>query len=445
MNEVNKQLEVVESKIENQKSKINSIYISYFENIQSVQLFLDKLSSKAQEEDLAIMKSYTKYVDEAVENSIGKEAFENIKKIAKNENIKDQNLEEENEDTEVTKDAENTEESIIISRRKFEQFMYLISRAPKMPTNNFIILTNGAFLMLNNYFEYLFADLLSFHFSTKTNIIEEKNISISLSELKNYSSIDEAHQDLLYREIEKLLLDLNFEEIKDYFKKLDVHLSEDLINWDLINEIRERRHIIVHNNSIVNRKYITKSKNIFQKNEGEKIEPTSEYLKNAINEVLYAGVILIFNCWGKWDAKRSTDAISEIMDLTFKLLKDKNYNLVLRFATYVEKYIKPKCEKDEGYLLSIRINKCLSLKKMNDSSLQNEIKNLKVSMLSPIYKVAKMLLEDDLENAKLIFNQVIDVDDILVDQYLEWPLFEDLRNDEEINKHIIELFKIKPE
>ena len=295
--------------------------------------------------------------------------------------------------------------------------------------------------MLNNYFEYLFADLLSFHFSNNKNIIEEKNISISLSELKNYSTIDEAHKDLLFKEIEKLLLDLNFEEVKDYFKKLDVSLAEESINWNLINEIRERRHLIVHNNSLVNQKYINKSKNIFNFIVGDAVKIEEDYLKNAIDEILFAGSLLIANCWEKWEKEFASDAISEIMVLTFDLLKRKNYNLVIRLCKYVEKNIKPRDENEETYLLHIKFNFCIALKRLEkNKELICELEKIRVINLTPIYKLAKSILSDEIEGVRNTFKQAVIVDQLIIDQYYEWPLFEDLRENIELNEYCLAQF-----
>lgn len=435
----------------NEISKIEPIYNQYIRNLESIEIFFNKLSHKALEEDESILIAQKKYFEDSLRSTLGDEVCERFKaKLESEENgIIEITDESQNEDTyksiepeEINVEIIDEKESDNIAKEKLDAFYYKIFQAPKIQTKNFEILSNSTFLMLNNYFEYLFADLLSFHFANNKNIIEEKNISISLSELKNFSTIEEAYKDLLFKEIEKLLLDLNFEELKDYFKKLGVSLAEDFINWDLINEIRERRHLIVHNNAIINQKYLNKSKNIFNLNFGDNVNIENDYLKNAIDEVLFAGALLIFNCWGKWDKVYSSDAISEIVDLTFELLKRKNYSLVNRTCEYVEKMIKPRNEEEETYLLNINFNHCIALKRISKKKELNlKLENIRVGNLSPIYKLAKSVLIEDSEGVKNVFNQAIIVDDLIIDQYFEWPLFEDLRNNEELHKFCISQFE----
>jgi len=435
----------------NEISKIGPIYNQYIRNLESIEVFFNKLSHKALEEDKSILIAQKKYFEDSLRSTLGDEVYERFKaKLESEENgIIDIADESQNEDIdksiepeEATVEIIDKQESDKIPKEKIDAFFYKIFQAPKIQTKNFEILSNGTFLMLNNYFEYLFADLLSFHFTNNKNIIEEKNISISLSELKNFSTIEEAYKDLLFKEIEKLLLDLNFEELKEYFKKLGISLAEDFINWDLINEIRERRHLIVHNNAIVNQKYLNKSKNICNLNIGDNVNIENDYLKNAIDEVLFAGALLIFNCWGKWDKVYASDAISEIVDLTFELLKRKNYSLVNRTCEYVEKMIKPRNEKEETYLLNINFNHCIALKRISKKKeLNSKLENIRVGNLTPIYKLAKSVLIEDSEGIKNVFNQAIIVDDLIIDQYFEWPLFEDLRNNEELHKFCISQFE----
>lgn len=435
----------------NETSKIEPIYNQYIRNIESIDIFFRKLSIKALEEDKSILISQKEYFENSLRFALGEEAFERVKaKLESKENgnteTNDESSKEDiNESIElkvIHKEEEEEEESTKIPKEKIDTFFYKMLKAPKIQSKNFEILSNSTFLMLNNYFEYLFADLLSFHFTNNKNIIEEKNISISLSELKNFTTIEEAYKDLLFKEIEKLLLDLNFEELKDYFKKLGVGLAEDFVNWDLINEIRERRHLIVHNNAIINQKYLNKSKNIFNLNIGDKVNIEKEYLKNAIDEVLFAGALLIFNCWGKWDKNYTSDAISEIVNLTFDSLKRKNYSLVIRTCEFVEKMIKPRNEEEETYFLHIKFNHCIALKRIsNKKELNIKLENIKVGNLTPIYKLAKSVLIEDIEGIKNVFNQAIIVDDLIIDQYYEWPLFEDLRNNEDLHKFCLLQFE----
>jgi hypothetical protein len=234
---------------------------------------------------------------------------------------------------------------------------------------------------------------------------------------------------------------MNFEEIKGYFKKLDVSLSENLINWEKINEIRERRHLVVHNNSIINKKYIGKTENPYNFKIGDSARINNDYLIETINEIQTAGVLLIIDCWGKWEKGNATEAILEILNLTFDLLKEKKYNLTLKICEYVEKNIAPRNDDQENCIIRIKFNYCIALKRIEElKKLDKKLEELRVGSMSPIFKIAKHILNDENELAITLIKQSIIVDELKLEDYLEWPIFEELRNDKDLNSLAREQF-----
>jgi hypothetical protein len=419
--------EVKEENKQPDKKSINNVYEQFIRNIESVEAFFETFSLKAIEEDKSILESRTAHLENAILKTFGKEGLDNFIKEIEKEN-EEENIEKE--------EKQNSIKDIPVE--KMEDFLYRITKTPKLQDKNFEILANGAFLILNNHFEYLFADLLTFHFTSNKEVLEEKNISISLNDLKNYSTVEEAYNDILFREVEKILLDLSFDEIKNYFTKLEVSLSENLIGWELINEIRERRHLIVHNNSIVNKKYLSRTDNPFKFEIGNQLDIKTDYLKNAIAEIKLAGIILIMNCWGKWSKENATEAVGELMDLTFELLQTNKNELVLKICEYIDKNIKPRNDDEESYILRAKINNCIALKRLDKKViLNNKLKGIRTGSMSPIFKIAKHLLKNEHKEAVPLIKQSIIVDELKFDNFWEWPLFEDIRMDKKY-KELVE-------
>lgn len=385
-------------------------------------------------------------MENALKKTFGQEAFEEIMaKIDKNEEVEEIEVFEEvaeTKNTPVENDEINESKTSAYTKSNLFDLMTQMENAPKLQTKNYEILGSSTFLILNNYFEFLFADLLTFHFTSNRNLIGKKNINISLNDLKNYSTSEEAYDDFLFKEVEKLLLEMTFEEIKNYFKKLDVSLSEDFINWDYINEIRERRHLVVHNNSIVNKKYITKSNNPYNLNIGDVAKIDAEYLNKSIVEIQIAGILLIMNCWGKWEKKYASDAIMELLMLTFDLLKQKRNKTALKICEYVEKNIKPSNDDEENCIIRIKFNYCISLKRIGEKKLlEKKLDELRVGTMSPIFKIAKHILCDEHNIAISLFKQSIIADDFIIDDYLAWPIFEEVRNDDKLHTQALDQFK----
>ena len=410
-----------DTEVEKEK-KVSDIYYSFLRNLKSVEIFFNRLSPIAETEDKAIEKEQKDYFDRCLKEALG-DQYERIKKTKKT--------------------PSNKKREVSISTAALKRLVSQMSKAPNIPAKNYSTLARGAFIMLNNYFEYLFSDLLTYHFKKNKSSIESKKISISLEELKKYTSIDEAYDDFLYKEVETLLLDLNFEELKSYFKdKLSISLEEQLIEWDFVNEIRERRHIIVHNNSSVNKKYLSRSGNPFNLKLNDEIKVDSNYFKKALDEIKIAGSLLSLNCWGSWDKEDATKAIANIMDESFSELRSGNYTNSIKLATYCERNIKPRNDDEDDYCYRIKFNHCIALKRLGlMEDLNKKLLTIKPGTLSPIFKIAHLTLREKYEDVIGLIPKAIIADEFTLEKYLDWPLFHDIRQDDALNKKAIEKFQ----
>jgi len=397
---------------------VESIYGTYFQNLNSVKLYFNKFGNLASGEDETIKEKSKEFFDQALTEIT--EEMESVKKNEKGDN----NISKE--------DAE----------KFLQKFARKLRKQPRISPKNYEILSRSSFLMLNNYFEYLIADLLSYYYNKFKNSLNEKEFKFTLKELNEYESIEEATKDLIVKEVENLIIDKTFNELLEHFEdKLSISLEKNLIKWSEIIEIRERRHLIVHNSSIVNKKYISRTKNPFNYKIGDIVHIDKNYFLKAWSQFKLAGQLLIFNCWGNWDKDNIDNAIYQIMIQTFEDLNSKSYDLVCKTCKYSEQ-IEPKNENQEDYILRIKVNNAISLKKQNkDSEVKKVLKNIKVGTATPIFKIAHNILSEKHEDLEELFTQAIVVDKLIIDNYLEWPIFDFVREKEDINKKLIKTFE----
>jgi|TARA_B110000114_G_C15035490_1_gene374777 hypothetical protein len=408
---------------EEKKQKIynvESIYDTYFENLNSVKIYFNKFGNLASGEDESIKEKSQEFLDKA---------FTEIKeemKLVKNKDDKN--------DTITKEEAE----------KLLKKLARTLNKKPKISPRNYEILSRSSFLMLNNYFEYLIADLLSYYYNKFKKSLNEKEFKFTLKELNEYESIEEATKDLIVKEVESLIIEKSFNELLEHFEeKLSISLEKKLIKWSEIIEIRERRHLIVHNSSIVNKKYISRTKNPFNYKIGDVVNIEKDYFLKSWSQFKLAGQLLIFNCWGNWDKDNADNAIYQIMIQTFDDLNSKNYNLVCKTCKYSEQ-IEPKNEDQENYILRIKVNNAISLKKQKkDNEVKKSLDNIKVGTATPIFKIAHNILSDKHDDLEQLFTQAIIVDELIIDNYLEWPIFDFVREKEDINKILIKTFEHK--
>lgn len=393
-----------------EKPSVEKILKSFKDNLFGVKLFFDKFGDKAQSEDVEQIKESSDYLEKC------------LKELGVDLNLPD----EEKKKLEISED-------------KLTQFAKKLKKQPKISIKNFEILSSSSFLMLNNYFEYLLADLLTYFYSKFKDSIKTKELKVSLNEINEYDSIEELENSLILREVETMLIELSFDSLLDHFnKKLKVELANEIVDWDKIIELRERRHIIVHNGSVVNKKYITRSKNPFKLKIGDKIIIDRYYFKDVFNEIKLAGLILSYNCWGNWDKENFDYAVNQMTMDSFDSLLNDNPELCYRLTSYIGK-IEPRTENQEDYLLRAKFNQCISLKMLGKKTeLKKELNKIKVGTSTPLFKLAHATLSDKSDKTILeLIKQTKSLKDIDLEDYSEWPLFSFLRNKKELNEKII--------
>jgi len=396
---------------------VESIFNNYISNLNSVNLYFNKFGKLATNEDESINDTSNKLLINTLTEYTDK--VEEIKK----------------------EKGEDDEAILKFSKRHLRKVMQKLKKRRSLSPKNYEILSNSSFLMLNNYFEYLLTDLLSYYYNKYSSSLNEKEFKFTLKELSEYESINEAIKDLITKEVETLILEKSFSELLQHFTdKLKISLEKDLIKWENIIEIRERRHLIVHNSSIVNKKYIVRTNNPYNFNIGDKVSVDKTYFLNSLKEFKLAGQLLLFNCWGNWDKDKADEAINEIMTQSYEDLVEKNYDVVLKTCKYAEAII-PKNNEQEDFLMRIKMNYAIALKRTNDPKLSEVLKTIKVGTATPIFKAVFKILSNDYEDLEKEIKNAIILEELDKEKYLEWPIFEEIRNMDVLDEKIVSMFQ----
>ena len=93
-------------------------------------------------------------------------------------------------------------------------------------------------------------------------------------------------------------------------------------------------------------------------------------------------------------------------------------------------------------MFRIVINKAIAFKKINNNSeLTKTLKNIQVGTASPIFKIAFQILKDNHVGLIDNFKKAIILDELNIDYYLEWPIFDFVRENEALHLEVLETFK----
>ena len=390
---------------------------SFFNNLESIRVFVGNVEPVASAFDIETSKKM-----DAIKSEI-KEIISSGKTSNK---------------IEIHKEAlEQAVEGIVVILRDFRKL-------PRITIGQLELLYKSSFVMLISFFDYLLYDIIHCYYKLFPESLSEE-LSINLIELKLCADCDEAIDVILDRKVDSILRD-SLKEQKLFFKKIEIDLKERIINWDIISEAIECRNIVVHNNSIVNKRYLRnvdllvipeKGKAI---KEGEKLGITTEYFKRAYDEILIAGVVIIQSCWRKWMKDDLENADTSLINSILELLLREEWSVAEKIGLF-SKDIKVS-NAASRYVLNI--NYCQSLKwQGKKAELNKELDRFDESNLSPRFRVAMSALKSDKDAFYKHIEKAIAIEELAEEDFRHWPLFRELRQDDEYAGRVKKAFSKK--
>lgn len=393
------------------KYDIETIHHSFTTNLSGLRIFVSNLAPIVKKHDDILRERTAKILEKMFKIlGVSKGKLKNRKKIA----------------------VEPTKE-------QFTQIIQALKGLPRLTPHNVELLYKSSFVMLIGYFDFLISDLIHCFYQMYPESLTGKELSITLSELNLCNDLSEAVDYVVNREVDKVVYD-NLESQKRYFARyLKIDTKESIIHWNKINEAVERRHIIVHNNSIINRRYL---KNIDHSiipekrkelEEGKKITINENYFMAVFAEIFIAGIILIQCCWRKWKKDNINHADLQLNESIYDALSEGKWTVAERLGLFSKE-----CEVyNKRNRLYLDINYCQALKWQNKKGeLEKELKKFDVSGLSPMYILALSVLKSDKTNFYKNIKKAIITDKLTKTYFMEWPLFKEFRRDPDYKKKV---------
>lgn len=409
-------------------ANLKRIIDSFTNNLESIRVFVNKVEPVAIAHDKRVSKQIAT-IKSGIKEIISSSGIVTVEKgdtPIKNIEIPEERLEQ-------------TVEGII-------NILMDYKKLPRITMAQLELLYKSSFVMLISFFDYILYDIIHCYYKMYPERLPDKELSIKLSELKLCADCDEAIDVILKNKVDSIIRS-GLKDTKKHFKKyLQIDLREKIINWDIINEAIERRNIVVHSNSIVDKKYLRnvnfsvvpeKRKEI---REGKQLSVTAEYFKRAYDEILIAGVILVQSCWRKWMKDDLDNADTSLIASIFELLMREEWSVAERIG-FFSKDIKV-YDAANRYILDI--NYCQSLKwQGKKAALGVELNKFDESNLSPRDKVALSALKGDKEGFYKNMEKVVAIGKITEEDFHSWPLFRELRQDVEYDERIKKAFSQK--
>lgn len=424
---------------------MQSIVIGFEANIRELRVFNDKIGTLAEQHD----KSTVQVLKEDIARIIGIdiEAF-TPPNISENINIIDASSDASNESVASESTAEmfssnknidatikNNIERSFKDPKNIMEFIGSMNKFVKGAMRQGVLLRRGALVSLISYYEALISDLIHHYYKLYPAALPADTRVLSLNDLREIGSIEEAEKHLVSKEVDSVLREGYEQQLRYFTERLKIDLKYLDEQMDYLVEINQRRNIVVHNNSVVNRTYIKNVENKlleeFDAKEGKDLAITREYLNKAIDMIYICGIITSQQCIRKWDKIEKQMADDLIISHTYDALLEERYDLAIIVAAYAEKI---KMLSDQSKKI-VTINHAIALKAMGkNDDMEIILKRIDWSASSMNFQVALRALRGERESFYVWLTRAVKSGEIDRNSLEQWPLFKEFREEKEFQE-----------
>jgi hypothetical protein len=107
-----------------------------------------------------------------------------------------------------------------------------------------------------SHYDAFLGALLRSLFYLRPELLNASERQLTFKELTEFSSLDEAREYLVEKEVESVVRNSHDDQFKWMENRFKVELRKDLPSWPTFIEVMERRNLFVHSNGVVSTQYL---------------------------------------------------------------------------------------------------------------------------------------------------------------------------------------------
>ncbi|KOU18223.1 hypothetical protein ADK51_29295 [Streptomyces sp. WM6368] len=240
-------------------------------------------------------------------------------------------------------------------------------------------------------------------------------------------SLDDAINIAIGRRVDELMFGSFADWRKFCLDKMSLKFEEYAIDWDFLQEVFQRRHVIVHNGGLASRRYIRNVASEYSAGvkEGDLLQMDQAYASRAASELLTFGYLLAMAIGRKFDKEGSETFLAYIHKFNYRNLIKGRYEIVEKCSVHGESISTTMDDR-----LIFQVNKWIAKQRLSDGSIDPEVESWDVRALSPRYRLAKHCLMGEKIEAMKCLESLYSAGEVSFEDVIEWPLLEPLRGTE---------------
>ena len=212
------------------------------------------------------------------------------------------------------------------------------------------------------------------------------------------------------------------------FTELGVDLKGIGDYLDQVVEITQRRNLIVHNEGVIDARYMRNSPPEYRPagaKEGVMLIVSTRYLNRAFDVVMLLAFALSQACWRQWQPKKSKRQANRVVEnLIYQTLRFKRYILVQDLARLAYELPLPRRTRQ-----LVLVNHAIALRDLGEKTAMGPLlSELKKKKRDWRVTIALAILQEDFRKAHWLMKRAVDKGKFReISPY--WPLFNPVRNE----------------
>ncbi|MFE0529826.1 hypothetical protein ACFW0V_19720 [Micromonospora parva] len=274
--------------------------------------------------------------------------------------------------------------------------------------------------------EVFLGSLMKEFLGARPQILKNTEVRLLFSDLASFDDLDSFKSHQIDRQVEAVIRQGGIDEWMKWFEdKLRIQKASVTRDFEAIREMFQRRHIHVHNDGRVSDLYLQKLPDLGKTapRKGSYLAVDAEYLLSSINHLRVMGIVLSTLVSQKLSRGDATPQLDDsVATMVYDLLSAGRHELVDDLV----KLLLPHFQ-SEAPRLRTQINGWIARSRLGDSEVEKEATAWDTSALSPVFKLAQLVLTGQLDDAQKEAITQIERGSLDQEEYDEWPLFLPLR------------------
>ncbi|HET8955175.1 MAG TPA: hypothetical protein VFN18_05905 [Solirubrobacterales bacterium] len=327
-------------------------------------------------------------------------------------------------------DADKTELGAIFGGNQAAavQAWLRMQRALVLAPSRETLLRSSLLTMAVSAFEALVGNLAARHFELRPKTLG-KEPKFSLEKLSEFDSVEEILDSAIAFRVFQLLQERLADWVKwfDSDSGLGIKLKNLAIDYQRLEELIQRRHIIVHNGGVVSSQYLERVHfDSAPPQLGEALPIDEPYLRDALEQLDAVGSLLGIGVWSKDHPEQEAEAVSVLSNRQEELLFEDRW-LVLRKICSVAKHVASFDRQAQVF----QVNEWLAVKNLEGlDAIRADIEaSWDTTALEPQFGLVKHALLDQNDEFFRLAPTLLESGGIQQEQLRTWPVFADLRDD----------------